>query len=65
MIRDKASIQDSPPETVIIFDCRGPVAKNRLHRERRAWGSRATIEHLGCGRVVLVVRPGDARELAR
>jgi hypothetical protein len=65
MIRDTTSIQDSPPETLIVFDCRGRGAKNRLHRERRAWGPSATIESLGYGRVVLVVRPGGARELAR
>ena len=65
MIRDTSSIQDSPQETLIVFDCRGPGAKNRLHRERRAWGSYAIIESLGYGRVVLVVRPGGARELAR
>jgi hypothetical protein len=49
-------------ELWIAFDCRGPGAKNRLHRERRAWGSGATLESLGHGRVVLVVRPGGARE---
>ena len=65
MIRDIPSIQDSPLETLIVFDCRGPGAKNRLYRERRAWGPRATMESLGHGRVVLVVRPGGALELAR
>ena len=65
MIRDIPSIQDSPPETLIVFDCRGPGAKNRLHRERRAWGPRATMESLGHGHVVLVVRPVGALELAR
>ena len=58
-------IQDSPPQTLIVFDCRGPGAKNRLHRERRAWGSSATMESLGYGRVVLVVRAGGAAEIAR
>ena len=65
MIRDTASIQGSPPETLIVFDCRGPGAKNRLYRERRAWGSRATVESLGYGRAVLVVRPGGTLEIAR
>jgi hypothetical protein len=65
MIRDTTSIQDSLPETLIVFDCRGRGAKNRLHRERRAWGPSATVESLGYGRVVLVVRPGGALELAR
>ena len=52
-------------EVWIAFDCRGPGAKNRLHRERRAWGSRASVENLWYGRAVLVVRPGGAKELAR
>jgi hypothetical protein len=65
MILANTSIQDSPPETLIVFDCRGPGAKNRLHRERRAWGANATVENLGHGRAVLVVRLGSARELAR
>lgn len=55
----------SKPETEvwITFDCRGPGAKSRMHRERRAWGSRATVESLGHGRVVLVVRPGGSSSL--
>ena len=57
----------SKPETEvwIAFDCRGRGAQSRLHRERRAWGSRATVESLGYGRAVLVVRPGGAGELTR
>jgi hypothetical protein len=57
----------SKPETEvwIAFDCRERGAKYRLHRERRAWGSCATVESLGYGRAVLVVRPGGAGELAR
>jgi hypothetical protein len=51
-------------EVWIAFDCRGRVAKNHLLQERRAWGSYATLESLGYGRVVLMVRPGGARELA-
>jgi len=47
----------------IAFDCRGPGAKNRLHRERQAWGAAATVENLGYGHVVLVVRPGGGRKL--
>ncbi len=57
-------IQDNLPETFIVFDCRGRGAKNRLHRERRAWGASTTVESLGHGRVVLVVRAGGTRELA-
>ncbi len=55
----------SAEEVWIAFDCRGPGAKNRLHRERQAWGAAATVENLGAGRAVLVVQPGGARELAR
>jgi hypothetical protein len=52
-------------EVWIAFDCREPGTKNRLHRERRAWGSCAAVESLGYGRVVLVVRRGGAGELTR
>ena len=65
MILANSSIQDSPPETLIVFDCRGRGAKNRLDRERRSWGAVATVENLGYGRAVLVVRPGGALELTR
>ena len=56
----------SKPETEvwIAFDCRGPGAKRRLHRERQAWGAAATVENLGYGHTVLVVRSGGTRELA-
>jgi hypothetical protein len=50
-------------EVWIAFDCRHPGAKNRLHRERQAWGAAATIQNLGYGHVVLVVRSGGARKL--
>ena len=65
MVHAITSRQDSPQETLVVFDCRGPGAKNRLHRERCAWGSRATLESLGYGRVALVIRPGGAKELAK
>jgi hypothetical protein len=65
MIRDTISVQASLPETLVVFDCRERAAKERLRRERRAWGSSATIENLGYGRVVLMVRPGGAVGLAR
>ena len=57
----------SKPETEvwIAFDCRGRGAKDRLLRECRAWSSRASLESLGYGHVVLVVRPGGALELTR
>jgi hypothetical protein len=52
-------------EVWIAFDCCGPGAKNRLHRERKTWGAAATIENLRYGRAVLVVRPGGTKGLAR
>ena len=65
MILDPPSIQDSPPETLVVFDCRERGAKERLRRERRAWGSSATTESIGYGRVALIVRPGGALGLPR
>lgn len=64
MIRDTISAQASPPETLVVFDCRERDAKQRLRRELLAWGSSATVENLGYGRVVLIVRPGGALGLA-
>jgi hypothetical protein len=57
----------SKPETEIwiAFDWRGRGAKDRFLRERHAWGACATVENLGYGRAVLMVRPGGARGLAR
>jgi len=57
----------SKPETEIwiVFDCRGSGTKDRLLRERRAWGSRATLKFLGYGRIVMMVRPGGVGEPTR
>ena len=57
----------SKPETEvwIAFDCRGSDAKNRLLRERCAWGFHATFESLGHGPILLMVGPGGAGEPAR
>jgi hypothetical protein len=65
MIAPSRIIQDSPLGLPIVFDCRERGAKERLLRERRAWGSSATVENLGHGRAVLIVRPGGALGLAR
>jgi hypothetical protein len=65
MIRDTPSIQHSPPELLTVFDWRERGVRDRLHRERDAWGPSATVEDLGYGRVVLIVRPGGALGLAR
>jgi len=65
LIAPLKSIQDSPLETLVVFDCRERGAKERLRRERRAWGPSATTESLGYGRVALIVRPGGALELPR
>ena len=64
LIAPQKSIQDSPPETLVVFDCRERDVRERMGRERRAWGSSATVEELGYGRVVLIVRPGGALEFA-
>lgn len=65
MIAPLKSIQDSSPETLVVFDCRERGVEERLLRERHAWGSSATTESLGYGRVALIVRPGGALELPR
>lgn len=52
-------------EIWIAFDSSGPGAKSRIDRERRAWDSCVALESLGYDRVVLVIRPGGASELAR
>jgi hypothetical protein len=55
---------NSTAEIWVLFDCRIRGARNRLHRERRAWGAHATVENLGHGCGVLMVRSGGARKLA-
>jgi hypothetical protein len=51
-------------ELWIFFDCRVPGTRNRMYRERRAWGSCAKVENLGYGCTIMVVRPGGARRSA-
>jgi hypothetical protein len=51
-------------EIWVLFDCRIRGTRNRLWRERRAWGQRATIENLGNVCAVLMVRPGGTREIS-
>ena len=58
------SIQDSPPETLVIFDFRVPGTGSRMRREMYAWKSCASIERLDDHHAVLIVRPGGARRLA-
>jgi hypothetical protein len=65
MIAPPKRNQDSLPRITIVIDRRERGAEERLRRERRAWGPSATIESLGYGRVVLIVRPGGALRLAR
>jgi hypothetical protein len=65
MILDSPIIRDSPPETLVVFDRRDALAKERLRWELHAWGSSATVENLGYGRVVLIVKPGVAREIVK
>lgn len=65
MSRAALIIQDSPPETLIVFDFRIPGAGCRMRREKHAWRSYATIERLDQHHAVLIVRPGGARRLAK
>lgn len=58
-------VYNEPPEILAIFDLLSPGAHSLLRGICRAWGSRATVEDLGHGRAVLVVRPGGGLELAR
>ena len=58
-------VHNEPPEVLTVFDLLVPGARSLLHDARRAWGSYATVEELGYVRVVLMVRPGGALELAR
>ena len=65
MIAPQPSIQDSPPETLVIFDFRLPGTGCRMRREMYAWKSCASIERLDQYHAVVTIRPGGARELAR
>ncbi len=51
-------------EILVAFDLRVPGSRDLLRAFRCAWGSCATVEDLGYGRVVLVVWPGGALGLA-
>ena len=59
-----ASINE-PPELLTVFDLLGPGACSLLCGTLRAWGRSARTEDIGYGRVVLVVRAGGGRKLAR
>ena len=52
-------------ELWIFFDCRVPGRRNRLYRERCAWGQRATVENLGNGCAALISRPGGDWRLTK
>lgn len=62
-------LYSSPPEVLIAFDLRDlgerPVLRERMHREKKSWGRRATIEMLAWRVFALVVKPGGARRLSR
>lgn len=55
---------DEPPEILVAFDLLVPGSRTLLRAFRLAWGCTASVEDLGYGRVVLVVRPGGALGLA-
>ena len=58
-------LYNEPLEILVAFDLRVPGSRSLLSAFRRAWGPCATVEDLGHGRVVLIVRPGGALELPR
>jgi hypothetical protein len=58
-------VYDEPSEILVAFDLLVPSSRALLCAFRRAWGPSATVESLGYGRVVLLVRPGGALGLAR
>src|SRR5919112_24201 len=64
MVRANSSIQDSPPETlVVLFKIISPRSWDELHRWHEALpGSR--VEHLLYGMYVLIIPQGGTRELA-
>ena len=55
---------NDPPEIFVAFDLRVPGSSSLLRAFRRAWGRAVSVEELGPDRVVLMVRPGGALELA-
>jgi hypothetical protein len=65
MIRANSSIQDSPPETlVVLFKIISRRYWDELHRWHGALpGSR--IEHVLYGMYVLIISQGGTKELAR
>ena len=58
-------VHDETPEVLTVFDLLAPGARSLLHGALRAWGSYATVEELGYGRVALVIRPGGAKRALR
>ncbi len=58
-------VYNEPPELLTVFDLLVPGARSILHATLRAWGRSARMEDIGHGRVVWLVRPGGAQELAR
>ncbi|CAN5612409.1 hypothetical protein BH24ACT22_BH24ACT22_13580 [soil metagenome] len=51
-------------ELCILYDRRDLEARDRLEREKAAWGNRATVERIDDHHDVLIVRPG-VREVVR
>jgi hypothetical protein len=58
-------LYNEPLEILVAFDLRVPGSCSLLRTFRRALGHAASVENLGPGRVVLVVRPGGASGFAR
>ncbi len=58
-------LYNEPPELLTVFDLLVPGACSLLCGALRAWGRSARTEGIGYSRVILIVRPGGALELAR
>jgi hypothetical protein len=48
----------------VLFDLGDPEARERLHRQRAAWGECSEIEAVDGDHAILIVRPGGAQRLA-
>ncbi len=60
----RRSIQDSPPETLVVFDLRTRGSHARLNDQRRSWGHHASIERLDRDHSALIIRAGGAQSIS-
>ena len=66
MDRAKQLYPSSSECMVVLFDHRCPGVADRFRSEWEAWGEDAdNLEYLDANHVILTIRPGGARRLAR